>query len=253
MRFGQTFVDVLRLGNGLKEGGGRGIGSDSMRLLTGAGVAGAAVSRLSRILVLTQQAGTYSCTWITTANALRQTGQRFFVSIAQLAQIAGVDLGAVAKSGGRTIQQIKKLIEGLKKMGVAVEAVEAHSPEVNNLMDLLNARSSGALAFAIEYESGGRMFGHQMLATYSRLGGLTITDTTGRLIRSLGALHDAYPNAHIISESLFFLRNTAIIGGAQNAARAAGLGHLVIELLPLALKSSQGQLPSQNVKQSARM
>lgn len=244
MRFGQTFVDVLRLGNGLKQGGWQGIGTDSMRLLSGAGIAGATVSRLSRILMLTQEAGVYTCTWVTTANALRQTGQRFFISLEQLAQVAGVDLSAIAKSG-TTVGQIKQLIEGLKKLGLAIEAVNAPSSEVTALVGLLNARSSGALAFAIEYEAGGRTFGHQLFATYSRFGGLTITDTTGQLLRGVGALCNAYPKASLIPGSLFFLPNTAIIGGAQNAARAGGLAHLVLELLPLAVKSVEGQ-PSPN-------
>ena len=190
--------------------------------------------------MLTQQAGTYTCTWVTTANALRQTGQRFFVSIEQLAQVAGVDLSAIATSGGTTVEQISKLLQGLRNTGVAIEAVNAPSSEVSALVDLLNARSGGALAFAIEYQSGGRTLGHQMFATYGTLSGLSITDTTGQLIRSLKALGNAYPNASLIPGSLFFLRNTAIIGGAQNAARAGGLGHLIVELLPLALKSAEG-------------
>jgi hypothetical protein len=243
MRFGQTFVDMLRLGNGLRQGGWRGIGTDTIRLVNVAGVAGATVSRLSRILVLTQQAGTYTCTWITTANALRRTGQRFFASIEQLAGASGVDLAAIAKSGGTTIKQIKDLIDALKKMGVAIDPVKTASLKVDSLVDLLNARPSGALAFGIKYESGGRALGHQLFATYGRIGGLTITDTSGTLYRSVAALSKAYPNATIVSESCFFLRNTAIVSGAENVARAGGLAHLVVELLPVALKGTE--LPSQ--------
>jgi hypothetical protein len=237
MRFSATFVDILRLGNGLRDGGFRGVGTDAIRLLTVAGAAGSAVSRLTRILVVEQAAGTFTCTWITTVNALGRTGQRFFASIEQLAQAAGVDLKLIAAARGTPLSAFKALIDAVRKVGVVVEDVKPSSQQVESIVDLMNARANGALAFAIEYTSGAGKAGHQLFATYSKICGLAITDTTGVVYRSFGALLKAYPNARLYTEYMFFLKNAAIIDGAANAATIGGLGHLVVQLIPVVFKS----------------
>ncbi len=246
MRFGQTFVDVLRIGNGLREGTFRGVGSDAMRLLTVVGIAGAGISRLSRVLVVTQQAETFNCSWITAVNAARRVGQRFFGSLDEFAKAAGVDLAALAETGGTDAAQFAKLVEGMKKIGLAVEEVRPPSDSVEAIADVLKARPSGALGFAIKYESGGRTLGHQLFATYSKTDGLVITDTTATIFRGAKVLSKVYKDAKLLPSHMFFLKNAAILELAQGAATGGGVGHLVVELLPLALKK---RMPARGASQ----
>jgi hypothetical protein len=250
MRFGQSFVDVLRIGNGVRRGGWKGIAGDSLRILTVAGVAGATISRLSRVLAVTQQAGTYTCTWISTANALRRTGQRFFVSLDELATSAGVDLAAVAKAGGTTAQQCERLVEALRKMGLAVEKVTPTSSNIESIAELLKARGNSALAFAVEYGNEGARAGHQLFATFSRSAGLVIIDTTGKIYRGAQAFSQVYKNARLFQSHMFFIDNAAIIAGAEGAATPGGLAAFVLELLPVPFKNKP---PASSTQQPVRI
>jgi hypothetical protein len=51
-----------------------------------------------------------------------------------------------------------------------------------------------------------------------------------------GALRAVYTDAKVSSMPLYFLKNTAVISGTENAATAGGLGHRVVDLLPLVFK-----------------
>src|SRR4029453_18102866 len=86
MQFGRSFTDLMRLGNGVAQGTVTGIASDGLRLVSLSGIGGATISRLNRVLVVRQAAGTMTCSWITAANALRRTGQRFYTSLDDLAK-----------------------------------------------------------------------------------------------------------------------------------------------------------------------
>jgi hypothetical protein len=160
-----------------------------------------------------------------------------------LAHAAGVDLKVIAAASGTPLREFKSLIDAVRKIGVIVEDVKPSSRQVTSIIDLMNARANGALAFAIEYTSGAGRAGHQLFATYSKICGLAITDTTGTVFRSFAALLKAYPNARLSTEYMFFLKNAAILEGAENVARIGGLGHLVIQLLPVAIKKQQSSSP----------
>ena len=122
MRFGQSFTDLLRLGNGVASGGAKGVLNDGLRLISISGVAGAAVGRLSRVLVVRQAAGTMTCSWITTTNALRRTGQRFFTSLEELAKTAGVSLPAISRYGSGP-NELTALVGALRRLAVPVRHV----------------------------------------------------------------------------------------------------------------------------------
>lgn len=238
MRFGQSFADLLRIGNGLYHGGWGGVAQDGLRIITIVGIGGAVVGRVSQILAVTQQAGTVTCTWVTTANSLRRTGQRFFVAIEDLAKASGVDLEAVAKAGGTTTKQVKSLIEALKKMNVPVEELSTNASKVEVVQDLLKARGSGVIAFGVEYGEKGSRLGHHLMATRTLLGDLAITDTNGVVFRSVEAFAKVYKDAIIFPGSLFFIKNAALISGAQMADAAGGLSGLVLEYLAVMPKDT---------------
>jgi hypothetical protein len=186
-----------------------------------------------------------TCSWITAANALRRTGQRFYTSLDDLAKTAGVNLSKI-NSVGSTGQDLKALVQALKKMSVPVEKVTPLSTRLDEVARLAQANRGGVLAFGVNYVQSGQQYGHQLYATFSRLGGLTIVDTTGKVYRSLAGLSQAYPSAtlHVPKEAFFVIKNAAIVTGAERAVTVGGLASIVLELVavsaPAATSGSRG-------------
>lgn len=113
MEVGAGTADMLRFGQGLAEGGVRGVGKDALRLIGLAGPLGrgaklvqaAANARLARLIV---DPGGGICGWLSGAQALRQTGTKAFVAVDDLAQALGKNLaelgGIAAGQPYRTVQ-----------------------------------------------------------------------------------------------------------------------------------------------------
>jgi hypothetical protein len=131
-------------------------------------------------------------------------------------------------------------------MSVPVQEVTPLSARLDEVARLAEANRGGVLAFAVSYVQSGRQYGHQLYATFSRLGGLTIVDTTGKVYRSLAALSEAYPSAtlHVPKEAFFVIKNAAIVTGAEGAVTAGGLASIVLELVgvsaPAVTRGSRG-------------
>src|SRR5262249_22209299 len=107
-----SFVDVLRLGDGVREGGW-GYGRDVLRLLVIAGPT-LRVARYGITLVAAvdeaPQIG--NCTWVAATRALRMTGVKHYARVGDLAQAAGVS--GVADTGGAFVND---LLPPLKAVG----------------------------------------------------------------------------------------------------------------------------------------
>jgi hypothetical protein len=230
MRFGQSFTDLMRLGNGIASGGVKGALHDGLRLVSIAGIGGAAVSRLSRVAVLKQAAGTQTCTWVTTANALRRTGQRFFASLEDLAKAAGVSLPKITAQGS-TVAEIRALIDALRKMSVAVKEVTPANSTLQEVVNIARANKNGVFAFSIKYGEQGSSYAHRLYATFSNSAGLTIVDTTQQVYRDVAALAKAYPGAALSSMPQFIIENASLIVAAETAHTAGGLASVVLELV----------------------
>jgi len=237
MRIGQSFVDTLKLGNGVASGTLKGVAIDGLRLLNVTGVGGAVFSRLSRILVVTQTGGNL-CSWISTVNAIRRSGQRFFVTLADLAGQAGVDLRAVNAAGGTAIADFMKLQQALGKMGIPSITLRS-SPALGEIGSILRSYPKSVLVFAVKYVSRGNPAGHQLIATFSKSAGLVIKDTTGAVYRSIDALQKAYPLAQMFRDYSFVIPNSAMMNAAGSAQTAGGLASVILELLPLEIKPAK--------------
>src|SRR5262249_36981397 len=154
MRFGQTFTDLLRLGNGAASGTIQGIATDGLRLISISGIGGAFASRLSRVLVVQQAANTMTCSWITPSHALRRTGQRFLASLDDLARTAGVNLPEITRFGSGA-SELQALLEALRKMSVPVRQVLPATTSLEEVEHLAQANRGGVLVFAVRYVSAG--------------------------------------------------------------------------------------------------
>lgn len=165
MDLGSGFVDVLRFGEGMAEGGLKGFGSDAMRLLVVLGPlgrAGGVAARYLKPLLLSgrirlavQVTGVDGpCTFQAVNNALAITkGKSLFVTVADMASAMGQRLSQlkpVPNSPGlvELSAWIDDLVPLIKRMG-------SHVKEITNLRSInevvaVAKRESGPVVFAIK-------------------------------------------------------------------------------------------------------
>jgi len=86
---GAGFVDILRIGDGVKQGGW-GYGKDALRLLMILGPAARAARwAVSLVPAVDAFSTTGNCTWVAAARLLRLTGVRPLAQISDLAKMGG--------------------------------------------------------------------------------------------------------------------------------------------------------------------
>lgn len=139
MSFGAGFVDLLRIGDGVKEGSLKGVGVDALRALAIFPV-GKAVSLLktARGIVPAKfvvDTGGPNCFWVASAKALRQVGQtykgRLLVSVEDLARELKMPM-----SNLWVIPNLTTGLSYLKRLGVksgVVRTVSSHADIVRLL------------------------------------------------------------------------------------------------------------------------
>jgi len=222
---GQSFVDVLRIGQGVQEGGW-GYGKDALRILTLASGAGAVVGRTSRIIAVTQTARSGQvCTLVSTSRALRAAGQRFYVSLKQLAKSAGLNLDDIVGTG-TTVGGTKKLADALRAMGIKVRELTISTNKLDELVTLGRSNPNGVIHFSILKAGGG---GHRLCAQWKN-GVLVIEDTTGKIYNGIKALQKVYPQATLRpSVPTLFIPNSWLIP-ASHIADVGALAQVGLEL-----------------------
>ncbi len=194
MTLGAGFVDILRFGEGMAEGGVRGLGKDALRLIGLAGPLGrgaklvqtTANARLARFIV---DPGGGICGWLAGAQALRQTGTRAFAAIDDLASALGK---TVADFGGTNLQT---LVASLQQVGGRLGLIKkvASLDEVANLTP-----NNGAVTiftiFGKRMEGGVlKSVGHAVYGFRDTLGRFRILDrggSAGRLPEVFKSLDD---------------------------------------------------------------
>lgn len=228
--FAKNFVDIGRLGNGvLLEGGWKGPVKDGLRVLNVAGGAGAVAGRVGRLLRVVQTSGTATCAWVTATNALRTTGQRFFITMDQLASEAGVSIQQIAQSG-TGIPGYSAMVAAFQKSGVAYRILQPTGNALEEAANMARLNGSGAVTFSIRW---GAQMGHRLYATFSRTAGLVINDTNGKVYRSLSALRAAYPNAVLNSTPVIFIKDSLLVTASHAAQRASELSMLARQVIPM--------------------
>lgn len=183
MTLGAGLVDVLRLGEGVAEGGVKGYLHDGLRLLQVAPAAGK-LSRfvLARVLV---DAGGDICTWMSATKALRQVGVSSFATVDDLARAAG--FGKVSELGGAFVDA---LLPALRSLGARVTAL----PVLRDISGVMaSVRGNSVVMFSVEWKMGAEQVGHTLYAFRDLLGRLRIADRTGAVVSGLAELEKYYP------------------------------------------------------------
>jgi hypothetical protein len=201
MFVGGGFVDVLRLGQGVRRGTVGGVAQDGLRLLSVAGPL-ARTFRLSlRLLprlvgpvtetLATSQSG--ACAWVAAVNALRRTGVRHFATIAQMLEAAGITFS----EAGQGIRSLSRLLVPLRALG-ANPVVLRGDTTLQELTTLLQSQARrGVAIFGIGWPNPTtqQSAGHVLVA-FLEGGQLRILDRTGRVVRSLEELEAVGPGYH---------------------------------------------------------
>ncbi len=199
MEVGAGMVDTLRFGQGLAEGGVKGVGKDALRLIGLAGPLGrgakivqtSANAKLARLIV---DPGGPICGWVSGTQALRQTGTKAFAAVDDLSQALGK---SIAELGG---PQLGSRVELFKQIGARISALRS----VKSIDDIARmTQNNGNVTmfdvFGKRMEGGVlKPVGHAVYAFRDNLGRLRILDRgvsagkAGELFGSLEELAKKY-------------------------------------------------------------
>jgi hypothetical protein len=221
------FIDVLRLGDGVKQGGW-GYGKDAVRLLM---VLGPALRfarwSVSLIPAVDTFPGLGNCGWIAAARLLRITGTQ---PLAELAQVAKWEALAAAETGG--IDSTRDMVPVLQLLGASARA---GGPVANmtELSQLVARNPQAAIMFGVRWLRYRQPVGHVLIAVRGFFGGMQIIDRTGRVVKSLAELERAVPaykgigsavlaDTVIVNNSLLVRSMSSIPSLANVVSQAAG-------------------------------
>ena len=179
MQLGAGLVDVLRLGEGVKEGTLTGVGKDALRLLQVAGPM-AKVGRFALARVFRDPQGGV-CAWVAAAKALRQTGTKHFATLEDVAKAAGT---TVPKLGG--VRSIAGVVPALLNLGAKVRGLGTASSMQQVAQAARNGK--GVVLFGVNWVRQGETVGHALYAYKNTFGVVMIVDRTGKVVKSLAEL-----------------------------------------------------------------
>lgn len=215
MELGAGTVDALRFGEGIAEGGVKGVGKDAIRLLVILGPLGRVGGALSRVghtqairLAKMTTGVTGPCTFTAVNNALTATrglGANFFLTARDAARALGRSLSSVGTLGGKykLAAWIDDLVPFLIRQGVRLKNLGI--PKTLQDIEKAAQANDGAVIFAIEWtDLAGKIHRHSMIA-FRTLGGVKFADYGGKFMRSLvdlgtrGGIWQAKNGYHVIS------------------------------------------------------
>jgi len=193
MTLGSGLVDLLRLGDGVIQGGLSGWGRDGLRLIGIAGPIGKGVQLIksvknTRIASLIVDVGGPRCSWIASTKAMIHTGYKvkgkLFSTVDDLAKAAGVPL---AKTAGISLQA---MANNLRRIGATVSPLK----EISSLKEVVRMlpRNGSVVMISVKAIKGGQPIGgHAVYLFYNKFGKLRIMDRTGEY-NTLKQLADKY-------------------------------------------------------------
>jgi nucleoid-associated protein YgaU len=228
------FVDVLRLGDGVQEGGW-GYGKDAMRMLMVVGpalrgaryaIAGiqeldvgqaafnqarAAGASLQEALRLVPWAG--NCGWVAAARLLRLTGNGALSELSDLARASGLD---VTETGG--LRSVTDLDAPLRFLGAPTKTATIKGME--GVAKLVNENPHGAVMFGVRW---GVKQGHALIAVRNLFGGLSILDRSGKLYASLAELPYAGIANAVVDSTALVVRNSMAVTSIETIPTLANI------------------------------
>lgn len=202
MELGAGFVDILRFGEGMAQGGWRGYGKDALRLLAilgPLGKAGGMLSRfahLQRIRLAVQVKGvTGPCTFQAVNNVTSIIrGKSYFITLKDMAAAVGKPLGSLSQNAAGKTQlssPVEKALEFLISQGVKVTRLN-QAKTVRDITQLAQTEE-GVVVFAIRCvvkTAAGELkeIKHSVIAVRNAMGQVRFADYGGNYFPTLEEL-----------------------------------------------------------------
>jgi LysM repeat protein len=231
------FVDVLRLGDGVQEGGW-GYGKDALRLLMvvgpalrGARYVIAGIQELdigqAALNQTLQQGASFAdalravpwagnCGWVAAARILRQTGTGVFAELSDVARAAGMD---VADTGG--LSSVTDLDAPLRFLGASTKTAQING--MKGLADLVSKNPYGAVMFGVRWIRNGVAQGHALVAFRNFFGGISILDRSGKVFATLADLPYKGIANGVIDIDALVVNNSLAITSLENVPTVANI------------------------------
>lgn len=202
MDLGAGFVDVLRFGEGIAEGGLAGVGKDALRLLAilgPLGKAGGVLSRLvhlQRIRLAVQVKGvTGPCTFQAINNAMSiARGRNYFITVRDMAAAVGKPFASLSRDAGGRAQlgaHVQQALDFLVSQGVKVTRLN-QARTVKDIVQLARTED-GVIVFAIrcvvKTPAGAlKEINHSVIAVRDAMGMVRFADYGGKYFPTLEQL-----------------------------------------------------------------
>ena len=221
MDLGAGFVDVLRFGEGLAEGGIGGIGKDALRLLAIVGPLGRAGGMLARLLHLRRirlavqvKGVTGPCAFQAVNNAMSITkGKSLFLTVKDMAAAMGKPLGSFSTAAkGRVIipNSVEKMLIFLRGQGVRIKTY-VHATTIDDAIAVARSES-GVTMFGIRCMTDtGKRIAHAVIAVRGVTGKVRFADYGGKFYNSLDDLVKGLGYGAVDAKGVF-LKPNALIG-----------------------------------------
>lgn len=218
MTFGAGFADLLRLGDGVKEGTLKGVGTDALRFVAVFPV-GKAVNIIksargvsaSKIIA---DVGGPVCFWVASAKALRQVGQKYKGRL-----LVGIDDIAIALNMPRNalwvIPNLSTGMSYLRRLGAKIGAIKP----VVGVADIAKIlpRDGSVVMIAVHVMRNGRVVGgHAIYAFRNPLGqvrfmdrtvGSVVGSTTQGIYKTIDELAPVYGASALVPYEVAVLHN----------------------------------------------
>ena len=240
-KFSQGFVDTLRLGNGVRDGGWRGYGQDALRLLNVVTLPAGRLLRYAGILRTVQTANSMECALVTTVNALETTGARFWISMSELAGNANKMLETIS-TYGMSPGTYTKMMTALQDAKIALKEIPGLSTALSDLEAYIKSAPKGASIVTIAYDvekvsaegvKTTKTAYHTIYATLIRKGVVGFVETDGgkTVFEGAESLRKVYLNAVLdLDFKPMFLPNATIISFPARAAAIVTGIHAAVDL-----------------------
>lgn len=222
MTLGSGLVDLLRLGEGVKRGGWRGIAEDGLRVLTLAGPVVRGVRGLSRFLAPNPFPYHDICGYVSATQALRQTGVNLFATLDDLVRASGGQA-----PGPVFMHQIEMM---LKQLGARTKAVPS-ATSMADIVRLARKNPNAVIMFGVRFQSGGVEAAHAIYAFRDVLGRIRFVDRTGRVMNSVEELEKIYKHLPGIGKGVA-QGDAVIVYQAKVARLITGTSAIALEVRP---------------------
>jgi hypothetical protein len=211
-----TFIDPLRLGEGVKKGTAGGYVEDSLRVI---GVVGGAVKLLKfgkfALAAGELRGGVMSCTSSSAAKALIQAEIKSLPTVEEVAKGTSGGTSVLAPSYSGAF--IKEIVPNLTKASVGATVEQSQVSSVKEVVNLVN-QNKGPVLFSVSWQAAGSAPGgaHSMMAYRPFFGsGIRLADQFGNL-HTLESVNTAAGPAFRV-----------IAGPGTTAARLSGFAGVV--------------------------